>query len=110
MNNTSSKFVKIIKKSIKKIRVSTVSDLSDVSQRFLILNEHLRKLQTLFWTDPHHVPQQEDPVWSVANLHTDGLALEGGRKFQILTQPFTDDSKIYCLETCNNLFFYLTYL
>lgn len=53
-------------------------DLSDVSQRFLILNEHLWELQALFWTDPHDVPQQEDPVWSVANLHTDGHALEDG--------------------------------
>lgn len=44
------------------------SNLCNVSKRLFILNQHLGELETLFWTDPHHVPQQEDPVWSVAHL------------------------------------------
>lgn len=43
--------------------------LCDVSKWFFILNQHLGELEALFGTDPHYVPQQEDPVWSVAHLH-----------------------------------------
>lgn len=46
------------------------SDLCNVSQGLFILDQHLGKLQALFWVDPHHIPQQEDPVWSVAHLIT----------------------------------------
>lgn len=42
--------------------------LVNISQWLLILNQHLRELQTLFWTDSHHTSQEEDPVWGVANL------------------------------------------
>lgn len=47
---------------------SSVSYLCDVSQWLLILDQHLSKLQALFWIDPHHIPEQEDPVWGVAHL------------------------------------------
>ena len=44
------------------------SDLCNVSQWLFVLDKHLGKLQALFWVDPHHIPQQKDPVWSVAHL------------------------------------------
>lgn len=44
------------------------SDLCNVSQWLFILHQHLSKLQALFWVDPHHIPEQKDPVWSVAHL------------------------------------------
>lgn len=34
-----------------------MSDLVDVGQRLLILDQHLGKLQTLVWTDAHHISQ-----------------------------------------------------
>lgn len=42
--------------------------LCNVSKWLFILNQHLGELKALLWTDPHHVPKQEDPVWSVAHL------------------------------------------
>lgn len=44
------------------------ADLCDVSQWLLVLDEHLGKLQALFWVDSHHIPEQKDPIWSVAHL------------------------------------------
>lgn len=44
------------------------SNLCDVSQWLFILDQHLGKLQALFRVDPHHIPQQKDPIWSVAHL------------------------------------------
>lgn len=43
-------------------------DLCNVSKWLFILHQHLSKLQALFWVDPHHIPEQKDPVWSVAHL------------------------------------------
>lgn len=43
-------------------------NLCNVSKWLFILNQHLGELETLLWTDPHHIPEQEDPVWSVAHL------------------------------------------
>ena len=45
-------------------------DLCDVSQRLLVLDQHLGELQALLRTDAHHVPEQEDPVRGVPHLHT----------------------------------------
>lgn len=42
--------------------------LCNVSQWLFILHQHLSKLQALFWVDPHHISEQKDPIWSVANL------------------------------------------
>lgn len=42
--------------------------LCNISKWLFILNQHLGELQTLLWIDPHYIPQQKDPVWSVANL------------------------------------------
>lgn len=44
------------------------SYLCNVSQWLFILHQHLSKLQSLFRVDPHHISEQKDPVWSVANL------------------------------------------
>ena len=48
--------------------------LGDVCQWLLILHQHLGKLQALLWVDPHHVPQEEDPVWGVAHLEQQDTA------------------------------------
>lgn len=42
--------------------------LVDVGQRFLILDQHLSKLQTLVWIHTHHIPQQKHPVWGISHL------------------------------------------
>ena len=42
--------------------------LVEVSQGLLFSHEHLGKLGALLWVQPHHIPQQENVVGSVANL------------------------------------------
>lgn len=55
--------------------------LGNVSQWFFILHQHLGELQTLLWTNPHHISQQKDPVWSVANLQGQKTALKHIKSF-----------------------------
>ena len=52
-------------------------DLCDVSQRLLVLDQHLGQLQALLRTDAHHIPEQEDPVRGVPHLHTHGHRQHG---------------------------------
>ena len=49
-------------------KYSSYADLCNVSQWFFILHQHLRKLQALFRVNPHNIPEQKDPIWSVAHL------------------------------------------
>lgn len=42
--------------------------LVEVGQWFIILYQHLCKLQALLWVYPHYVPQQEDVVRGKAHL------------------------------------------
>ena len=42
--------------------------LIEICQWFILSDQHLGKLGPLFWVHAHHVPQQEDIVWLVADL------------------------------------------
>ncbi len=46
--------------------ISPRTYLVDISERFLVLYQHLGKLGTLVCVETHDVTQQEDIVWRVA--------------------------------------------
>lgn len=77
-------------------------DLCDVSKRLLILNQHLGELKALLWADPHYVPQQEYPVWSVAHLQKQQIIISFSQR-SILTVYYIVSSN-YSLTFLSTIF------
>ena len=42
--------------------------LIEVCQGLVFSHQHLGELCPLFWVHPHHISEQEDVVWCVADL------------------------------------------
>lgn len=70
--------------------VHVVFDLCNVSEWLFILNQHLGELKALLWTDPHYIPQQEDPVWSVAHLQEQQIVKHNSSRPEVC--PSSDES------------------